>query len=100
MRVNKLRVSKLQVNFKVTITEKYGVNDIVTDVIDKFQKEFECCGSDGFQDYIHSAFNNMTGNLPRSCCTTEARKSNNPLCFSSKPIALKEVYHTKVIGFV
>ena len=91
--------NELRDDFKVTITEKYDVNDVVTEVIDRFQEEFECCGFDSFKDYIGSAFNNRTGSLPRSCCTEDARKSNNSLCGSNNTSAIV-VYHRKVISFV
>lgn len=90
---------ELRNDFKVTITERYGVNGVVTDAIDRFQKKFECCGFDNFTDYILSAFNNETGTLPRSCCTKQARESKNTLCGSNKRGAIT-VYHRKVIGFV
>lgn len=46
--------------------KKYFKGGEETKAIDNVQKEFECCGVDGYEDYL----NQNTTELPESCCRT------------------------------
>jgi len=85
---------KLAEEFKNSIRKKYGTDDYpeVTEVIDKFQNEFECCGFDNYTDYRGSTYTIKSLTIPKSCCMKD--KKDNPKCGDTDPGAIV-VYETK-----
>lgn len=86
---------QLQKDFQDAIQTKYSPTDDKTAVnvaIDKFQKEFECCGYNDFKDWRKSAYHTANKELPKSCCTKAALDANT--C-PTKDSSLIDVYYKK-----
>lgn len=82
---------------KDTVLFDYGKDDSRTKAFDSIQKELQCCGADGPEDWVSSNFKKLPltlsspeveYSLPPSCCSTE--DSADPRCINAvkpKPAA-------------
>lgn len=71
---------QLEKDFKSAIQTKYNdtSNDsVIKNTIDKFQKEFECCGFNSWKDWENSDYFKYHNTIPASCCKDT---KNNPQC--------------------
>jgi len=85
-------------DFVNAIENEYNVNGTspdspITKTIDKFQREFKCCGYNEYRDWQHSDFYKAKGTIPQSCCknqtdtlcphnTSDATAFNTKGCFN------------------
>lgn len=57
-------------DFQNAISSKYSKDkdSVIVKTIDKFQKEFKCCGYEEWRDWKNSNYFNQTKEVPASCC--------------------------------
>ncbi|XP_066915957.1 tetraspanin-9-like [Clytia hemisphaerica] len=71
----------LKMDFQKTLNQ-YGIpsNERITTAIDALQREFHCCGNDGYGDWVETTWwNQYDGNysVPTSCCVIPRMKNCN-----------------------
>ena len=78
-------------DFVNAIRKKYNetTDSVITNVIDKFQSDFECCGYNDYTDWKESDYYKYNGLIPKSCC----KDQSNPACPKN---GLPELFHKKV----
>lgn len=84
-------------DFLSNILSKYEDDKDIRELINRIQREHECCGSKSYKDWYHSDWNAQrqnksvyywVNNVPQSCClsnTTHLESCGNNLDTASKP---------------
>ena len=90
-------VHKFLQDFLSNILSKYEDDKDMRELINRIQREHECCGSKSYRDWYHSDWNAQrqnksvyywVNNVPQSCClsnTTHLESCGNDLDTASKP---------------
>lgn len=75
------------------VFNEYGQQDeALTKSLDLAQQKLQCCGVNGYKDWLNFTFGNGTGNVAMGCCIEQTNNCYEGVAYETEETAKKTVY--------